>query len=165
MTVWHEIDERVLLWVADVLPASFDMQLVEVSTDDEPSEQAEGVTNRQVIEALIRLESYGLVEFWVEPQQTSSKVIFSRPRLTAQGHQVLGDWPDLDGVTAMDTVRLALNAMAEQAPEKASLFRRAVGIIGEIGTSVVLSEVEREGARLGDEASGRPRGEDDSEGD
>jgi hypothetical protein len=118
-----------------------------------------------VIEALIRLESHGLVEFWAEPQQTSSKVMFSRPRLTAQSHQVLGDWPDLDGATAMDTVRLALNAMAEQAPDKASPFRRAVGIIGEIGTSVVLGDVEREGARLGDEASGRPRSEDDSEGD
>ena len=103
--------------------------------------------------ALQRLESYGLVAFAHEPQGAGANIIFTATRLTAFGHQVLNEWPDLDQIDAVQGVSLALAAMAEEEaqPEKASLLRRAVGILVEIPTSILVSEVEKEAGKLADD--------------
>ena len=158
MTVWHDVDERVLLWVADDLPASMEFEMVELPNDDEPCERVEGLTNRQVIQALQRLESYGLVAFAREP--AGANIIFTATRLTALGHQVLNEWPDLDQIDAVQGVSLALAAMAEKEaqPEKASLLRRAAGILLEIPPSILVNEVEKEAGKLAhDERPPEPR--------
>ena len=62
-TVWQDVDERVLLWLADEAPATFPpftLQLT-IRPDDTPSEEVTGLTERQVDDALRRLESHGLV--------------------------------------------------------------------------------------------------------
>jgi hypothetical protein len=162
VTVWHDVDERVLRWVADDLPASLEMAIVELAIrPDEPFTEIDGLMSSDVHLALLRLNSYGLVAFSHQPQETAGSAILNSPRLTALGHQSLDDWPDLDQIDAAESVRLALAAMAEEArPEKASLLQRAVGVLGEIGTSIVVGEVEKEAGKLADDAQPRePRSE------
>jgi hypothetical protein len=63
-----------------------------LARSDQPSEEIEGLTERQVDDALLRLESYGLASSR-ERSETSSYAIYDSPRLTALGHRVLGAWP------------------------------------------------------------------------
>jgi hypothetical protein len=153
VTVWHDVDERVLLWLADEAPASFPPFRLELTIrpDDQPSEEVPGLTERQVDEALLRLESHGLVSVR-ERSGTIGLATYNSPRLTALGHRVLGTWPDLEQLSVMEAIRLALLAVAEDSPpEERPALRRAVGIVGELGGAIVQSAAAGTTAELGGE--------------
>jgi len=150
VTVWHDIDERVLLWLAHEAPASFPPWALNLTIrpDDTTSEEIPGLTDRQVDQALLRLESYGLVDF---RERSQSIGCFNTLRVTALGHRVLGVWPDLEHIAAIDALRLALQAVADGAPlEERSTLRRAVGIAGELGGAIVASTAAGTAGKLGD---------------
>jgi hypothetical protein len=151
-TVWHDVDERVLLWLADEVPASFPpftLQLT-IRPDDEPSEDVPGLTERQVDDALLRLESYGLMSSRHPRSETVSYAIYNSPRLTSLGHRVLGDWPDLEQLSAVEALHLALAAVAEDSPpEERRTLRRAVGIVGDLGGAIVQTAAAGTIAELG----------------
>jgi hypothetical protein len=139
-TVWHDVDEKVLLWLADEAPSTFPpftLQLT-IRPDDHPSEEIPGLTERQVDDALLRLESYGLMSCRGPRNETAAYAIYNSPRLTALGHRVLGAWPDLEQLSAVEALHLALAAVADNSPpEERRTLRRAVGIVGELGGAIV----------------------------
>jgi hypothetical protein len=67
MTVWNDVDEPVLVWVAEERPAgtpSSQLQLTIRPDDGGPPPtfaHLDGLDERQVDDALMRLESYGLI--------------------------------------------------------------------------------------------------------
>jgi len=98
-----------------------------------------GLDEAHIHDALLRLESAGLVAA-NDPQETVAHVYWSRLRVTAAGSMVLGLWPDLDQVDAVEAMQVSLAALAEAEPdpERQAALRRAAGLLGSLATSVAL---------------------------
>jgi hypothetical protein len=139
VTVWSDVDERVLLWVAEDRPAGWpSSQLTLNIRPDEASEELPGLMASQVDRALQRLADYGLIGVATPRHETIGYAVYSGLRVTALGHRLLGGWPDLDEISTVDALRLALEAIAEAAPAKERpRLRRAIGVVGEIGPAFV----------------------------
>ena len=67
-------------------------------------------------------------------------VYWSRLRVTALGSMVLGVWPDLDHVNAIEALQVNLAALAEDEsdPERQSALRRAAGLLASLSGDVAL---------------------------
>lgn len=77
---------------------------------------------------------------------------YESPRLTGLGHRVLGAWPDLENITAVSAVQIALQTVAEDAPpESTPILRRAIGVVGEISGAIITAAVAKEAAKMGGE--------------
>jgi hypothetical protein len=135
-TLWERIDEPVLRWVAG-LPPSFEMELHDLELrEPEPFEALPGLTSQDVHEALLRLQSYGLID-GVEGKPMRSAT-WSRLRVTAKGLIVLGEWPDLDRVATAAGLHRLLRALAEEAPEEQrGTLVRAAGVVSRTADAVV----------------------------
>jgi hypothetical protein len=151
MNVWHEIDERVLAWLAHEAPPSMPRWSLTL-TKDEPSEEIPGLSNRQVDDSLKRLEEHDLVDHRGRGATFGGSVRYESPRLTGLGHRVLGVWPDLDSVSAVAAVQFALQTVAEDVePESAPIVRRAIGVVGELSDAIISTVLGEEVAKLGGE--------------
>lgn len=139
MTIWTANDERVFGWVARDLPAgTFSSQVTLMIRPDEPFERVPGLSARQVDDGLQRLIDYGLVAAAHPRHEADSYVVYYGLRVTALGHRLFGDWPDLEQVSALDELRLALEVITEGAPEEErGILHRSIGVVGEIGLSIV----------------------------
>lgn len=140
VTTWTDIDEPVLRWVAEQgpsLPPGWMLKLELRPTI--PSVDIPGLDEAQIHDALLRLESAGLVAA-NDPQETNAHVYWSRLRVTARGSMVLGAWPDLDQVDAVEAMQVSLAALAEAEPdpERRTALRRAAGLLGSLGASVAI---------------------------
>ncbi len=136
MTLWHEVDERVLRWVFSLPPSwemhSHDFELVEPA----PFDPIPGLDSRQVHESLARVVSFGLIDGDEGPAMQST--MWSKLRVTARGMIVLGEWPDLDRVAAAAAIHRLLAALAEGAPsDEQPALRRAAGTVAHLGDDVV----------------------------
>jgi hypothetical protein len=143
MTVWTEIDEHVVRWVAEERPAgTFSSQVTLTIRPDELFEPISSATARQVDDALQRLVDYGLIATAAPRHETSAYAVYYGLRVTALGHRLFGDWPDLEQVSELDALRLALEVIAEGAPpNERRILRRATGVVGEIGLAIVQRSV------------------------
>jgi hypothetical protein len=152
MTVWTHVDGHVFRWVAeDLISGSFSSQVTLNIRPDEPFVAVPGLTAWQVDEALQRLIDGGIVAAAHPRHDATGYVVYWGLRVTARGHRLFGDWPDLEQVSALDALRLALEVIADGAPpEERGVLRRGVGILGEIG----LALVQRRAAAMAGEIGG-----------
>lgn len=151
VTVWHDIDERVLAWLAYEAPPSLPAWRLTLTTE-RPSEEIPGLTDGQVDDALQRLEEHELVDTHGRAASFGGSVRYESPRLTGLGHRVLGAWPDLENITAVSAVQIALQTVAEDAPaESTPILRRAIGVVGEISGAIITAAVAKEAAEMGGE--------------
>lgn len=144
MTVWTEIDEPVLRFVAaqeSSMPPSWRWRL-QLRPEAVTSTEIDGLGERQIDEAMLRLQSAGLVDA-AERSETIGYATWSRPRVTALGSMVLGVWPDLDRVDAVEALQVSLAALAdkESDPQRAGALRHAAGLLGSLGTTIALKLV------------------------
>lgn len=98
MTTWDDIDEPVLRFVAaqgSSMPPSWVWRLELRPTI--ASTEVKGVDERQIDEAMLGLQSAGLVDVR-QRVETIGYAVWTRPRVTALGSMVPGMWPDLDQV-------------------------------------------------------------------
>lgn len=139
MSTWTDIDEPVLRAVAD-LPASMPpgVQWQLTIRPPEPSDELAGLDESQIDEALRRLRGAGLIDA-LERTETVAYAIWTRPRVTAVGSMVLGAWPDLDRMDAVEALQASLAALADREvdPERRGALRRAAGVVGSLSGSIV----------------------------
>jgi hypothetical protein len=153
MTTWSDIDEPVLRFVAaqpPSMPPSWAWRL-QLRPETIPSSEVDGLDERQIDEAMLRLQSAGLVDVG-ERSETIGYATWSRPRVTALGSMVLGVWPDLDRIDAVEALQVSLAALAEHEPDqqRQSALRRAAGLLASLSASVAVKLV----SSAADEASG-----------
>jgi hypothetical protein len=151
MTIWQEIDEPVLRWVAS-LPSTLSMEMFELAlVEPVPFEAIPGLDSRQVHDALSRLGSHGFIDGRESPSM--QKTVWNALRVTAQGLTVLGEWPDLDRVASATAIHRLLGALAEGAPDdEKSALRRAAGVISRTADEVIEGTVADIAASAGREA-------------
>lgn len=138
MTTWTDIDEPVLRFLAEqpasVMPG-WDWHLALRPPVD--SSEIQGLDERQIDEALFRLESVGLMDSR-DRSETVAYAVWYKPRVTALGSMVLGVWPDLDRVDAVESLQVSLAALAEQEPdsERQGALRRAAAMLASLSGSI-----------------------------
>lgn len=153
MTLWSVVDEPVLSFLAaqpSSMPPGWSWQLELRPTI--PSTEIDGLDERQIDESLLRLQTAGLIDS-LERVETIGYAYWSRLRVTALGSMVMGVWPDFERVDAVDALQLNLAALesVEEDPEARKGIRRAAGVLGSLGASVVSRIVESESGDLGGE--------------
>lgn len=154
MTVWTEIDEPVLCFLAaqgSSMPPSWTWQL-QLRPETVPSTEIERLDERQIDEAMLRLQSAALVDTG-QRSETIGYATWSRPRVTALGSMVLGVWPDLDRVDAVEALQISLSALADEEPDpqRASALRRATGLLSSLGVTIALKLVSSAAAEAAGE--------------
>lgn len=154
MSTWTERDKPVLRWLREqgssFLPEPWNLRLG-LRDWVEPPEEVPGLTSQQMDQALVRLLEHNLIDG--RRQEAIGFASWSGLRLTAQGMQVLGEWPDLDQLTSAVGMKMLLNELAKSAAdsEDQGALRRMVGIIGEVGEGIALSTLNTAAGDLGGE--------------
>lgn len=151
MTVWSDIDEPVLRWLLDQPPCAVRPWILQLDLrPPQPAEELQGRIDSDAFDAALqRLLDHGLIDG--TRGETIGHATWSRLRVTAQGLQVLGEWPDLDLASSRDGLGAVLDLLAESAddPDDRAALRGAVGIVGSIGEGVVLKTLDAAGDELG----------------
>jgi hypothetical protein len=168
MSTWTERDKPVLRWLREqgssFLPEPWNLRLG-LRDWVEPPEEVPGLTSQQMDQALVRLLEHNLIDgrrqeaigfaSWsgLGRNAPGKQVVGLLARLTAQGMQVLGEWPDLDQLTSAVGMKMLLNELAKSAAdsEDQGALRRMVGIIGEVGEGIALSTLNTAAGDLGGE--------------
>lgn len=140
MTTWDDIDEPVLRFIGaqgSSMPPAWAWKLELRPTV--ASTEVGGLDERQIDEAMLRLQSAGLVDAR-QRSETIAYAMWTRPRVTALGSMVLGVWPDLDHVDMVATLQTSLAALAEHEAEPARqiALRRAAGFVGSLSEGIAL---------------------------
>lgn len=154
MSTWTERDKPVLRWLREqgssFLPEPWNLRLGLRDWVEAP-EEVPGLTSQQMDQALVRLLEHNLIDG--RRQEAIGFASWSGLRLTAQGMQVLGEWPDLDQLTSAVGMKMLLNELAKSAAdsEDQGALRRMVGIIGEVGEGIALSTLNTAAGDLGGE--------------
>ncbi len=145
MTLWEDVDVRVLRWVFSLPPSFENQEVYDFPTrHPEPFDFIDGLDTLAVTKSLRRLRGHGLIEGrtggWLEGEQWNTL------RVTSRGLVCLGEWPDLELVATGSAIHHLLNAAAGDASEEGQqrALRRAAGVLGRTADAVVrdtLSEV------------------------
>jgi hypothetical protein len=119
--------------------------------EPEPFEALPALTSQDVHEALLRLQSHGLIDGRESKAMQSST--WSLLRVTAGGLIVLGEWPDLDRVATAAALHRLLRALAEGAPEEErSALVRAAGVVSRTADDVIRGTATDVAGSIGQEA-------------
>lgn len=153
MSVWTDVDEPVLRWLAEQPPSFIpDVWQWQLELRPEPTPNEVGnLDSVQVDEALTRLYDHGLVDG--RRTETISYARWSRLRLTGHGLLILGEWPDLDRLASAAGLRLLLTRLAEEAPDadERGNLRQLVGFLSQLGEDVVTETLTEVGGGAGEE--------------
>jgi hypothetical protein len=153
LTIWADIDEPVLRWLAGPPDAKRPWRLeLTLRPEPEPAEELEGaIDTRQFDDALIRLRDFGLVAG--ERREAIGYASWWQLRVTGQGLQVLGVWPDLERLTSAAGLSALLDGVADEAEggDDKRALRRTAGLIGQLGDGIVMKTLEAAGDELGRE--------------
>ncbi len=153
MTLWDDVDERVLRWVFSRPPSFDNMEVLDFPTRDPVAfEPLEGLDTRTLTESLLRLHGHGLIDG--ESGGTLGGIEhWHSLRVTALGLVYLGEWPDLDLVARASTIHHVLRVAAEGAPEQEqSALKRAAGVLGRTADAVVRDTITNVAGSAGAEA-------------
>src|SRR4051812_32993505 len=119
MSTWSDVDEPVLRWVGSLdstfLPQPIGFRLGLRDGIEDPSEEVPSLSSELVDESLRRLLDHGLISG--RRKEAIGFADWARLRITGQGRQVLGDWPDLDRVASVEGMQLLLDALADEAKD------------------------------------------------
>jgi hypothetical protein len=160
VTLWEEVDERVLRWVFALPPTWGREKLLDLPIKHpQPVDGLDGIDSRTLAESLRRLHGFGLVDGMNDEYHDGEGYGdgWDSLRVTALGLIYLGEWPDLDLVATASAIRHVLRAAAEQAPndEDRNALVRAAGMVGRTADGVVrdtLAEVAHaSGGEIADE--------------
>jgi hypothetical protein len=88
-------------------------------------EPVPSLSARQVDDALQRLIDYGVIATAHPRHETDAFAIYYGLRVTALGHRRFADWPDLEQVSALDELRLALEVITERRRNAGSCVDRS----------------------------------------
>jgi hypothetical protein len=139
MTLWQEVDEPVLRWLAGERSSFINGWQLKLTIRPDPprSEEVPGLDERQVDGALVRLRDHGLVDG--KREEFGAFAVWSRLRVTGVGQQILGEWPELDRLNSAEGLRLLFDRMADEAenPEERSGLKRLIAFMVSIGDGVV----------------------------
>ena len=106
-TTWEALDEPVLRFVATVpCGATWHVDKAGVEPSDVPPLSA-----REMIDAMRRLHEAGLVA-WSGRRETLGQVRWTRPRLSAAGLRLLGEWP-VDSLDAAGLLSAVLRRLRD----------------------------------------------------
>jgi hypothetical protein len=146
---WEELEGPVLRWVLE----SRQDQL-QLFWDRTPSEVTDALSDRQVDDALVRLERHGLIAGTRHEASGTSFWVGLRP--TADGLRVLAEWPPVEAATMNVALARILRALADELPdeEQVTATRRAGRAVSRMSGEIVRDIATSEMRRLGGEIAG-----------
>lgn len=159
MTLWADVDERVLRWVLS-LPATFDptqnppLHLPTAAPEPAPVPDLDGLDTRQVDDSMRRLQSGGLIAG--KPSEWSAGCSWMDLRVTAKGLQLFDEWPNFDQAASAIGMHLALGELAKAAPDQdtKSALERTRAVVAGMGDAVIKATLQSIAADVGGDVAG-----------
>lgn len=153
MTLWEDVDERVLRWVFSLPPSFENMEIIDFPTREPvPFAPIKKLNSRTVTESLQRLHGFGFID-GQSGGTLGGLEHWHSLRVTYRGLIYLGEWPDLDLVASASTLHHVLQAVAEDAPEEEQkALKRAAGVLGRTADAVVRDTITSVAGSAGAEA-------------